>query len=306
LTIPVTGASSGPSIAIVKTASISSFSASGTLVTYSYEVTNTGNVTLNPVTVTDPMSGLSPITCPATSLAVGADETCTATYTTTTANVTAGWITNTGTATGTPPGGPPVTASQTLTIPYLAPTIAASSPPPYSAISLVKTPSTNTYDTAGQVVTYTYVITNTGDVSLGSDQYTVSDNKITGGAAFDCGAPQTLAVGASITCTNTYTITAGDLSSGTVTNLASATNGPETSGVATATITAAATTTITTVIHSSPSSIPPTKIPSSAPQTGLGGSAKVVYNSGFLDAGGVSIVAGLVLMVLMIRRRRRA
>ena len=55
----------------------------GTLVTYSYLVTNTGNVTLNPVTVTDPMTGLSSIDCPATSLVPAASETCHATYTTT-------------------------------------------------------------------------------------------------------------------------------------------------------------------------------------------------------------------------------
>jgi hypothetical protein len=251
------------------------------------------------------MAGLSAIVCPATSLIAGANETCTATYTTTASDVTTASITNTGTATGKPPTGANVTASQTLTVPYQTTANVPSSPPAvtHPAISLVKTPSTSTYDTVGQVVTYTYVITNTGDVSLGSVQYTVSDNKINGGAASDCGAAQTLAVGASITCTNTYTITAGDLSSGTVTNSATATNGAQTSGVATATITASAT--VTTTIPSSPSTIPSTKIPSSAPPTGLGGSAKVVYNSGLLGAGGSSVVAGLVLMVFMIRRRRR-
>ena len=58
------------------------------------------------MTVTDPMPGLSAIACPATTLAPGASETCTATYTTTQADVDAGSITNTGTATGTPPTGP--------------------------------------------------------------------------------------------------------------------------------------------------------------------------------------------------------
>ena len=311
LIIPLTGASppTGPSIAIVKTANISSFSGSGTLVTYSYKVTNTGNVTLNPVVVTDPMANLSALSCPVTSLAAGISETCTATYTTTATDVTTALITNTGTATGQPPTGANVTASQTLKVPYQTITIVPSLPPAvtHPAISLVKTPSISTYATVGQVVTYTYLITNTGDVSLGSDQYTVSDNKINGGAAFVCGAAQTLAVGASITCTNTYTITLSDLNSGTVTNSATATNGAQTSGAATATITASpTTTTITTTIHSSPSTIPPTKIPSSAPPMGLGGSAKVVYNSGLLGAGGSSVVAGLVLMVFMIRRRRRA
>ena len=39
----------------------------GTVITYSYLVTNTGNVTLTRSTVTDPMSGLSAISCPASS-----------------------------------------------------------------------------------------------------------------------------------------------------------------------------------------------------------------------------------------------
>ena len=44
-------------------------------------------MTLTSVTVTDPMSGLSKISCPAPTLAPGATETCTATYTTTQADV---------------------------------------------------------------------------------------------------------------------------------------------------------------------------------------------------------------------------
>ena len=109
---PVTGTSGlavidsaqSPALSLDKTADTSSFDAAGTLVTYSYLATNTGNVTLNPVSVSDPMEGLSTIDCPATSLAPGASETCHATYTTTSADVEAGSITNTGTATGHPAG----------------------------------------------------------------------------------------------------------------------------------------------------------------------------------------------------------
>ncbi len=41
----------------MKSASITSFAASGTPVTYSYLVTNSGNVTLTSINVTDPMTG---------------------------------------------------------------------------------------------------------------------------------------------------------------------------------------------------------------------------------------------------------
>jgi hypothetical protein len=110
-------------ISLVKSASVTSFSGPGTGITYFYKVTNTGGVTLDPVVVADPMSGLSGMMCPNTSLVAGAQETCTATYTTTVADVTAGQITNIGMASGTPSTGPVVTAtSNTVTIPFVAPT----------------------------------------------------------------------------------------------------------------------------------------------------------------------------------------
>jgi len=51
----------------------------GDVVTYTYTVTNKGNVTLNPVTVTD--DKLGPITLSSTNLAPGATTTGTATLT---------------------------------------------------------------------------------------------------------------------------------------------------------------------------------------------------------------------------------
>ena len=81
-------------------------------------MTNTGSTTLTSVGVTDPMTDLSAIVCPSSTLAAGATEQCTATYTTTAADVTAGSISNTGTATGTPPSGPSVTSTSSVTVSY--------------------------------------------------------------------------------------------------------------------------------------------------------------------------------------------
>src|SRR6478735_10461694 len=81
-------------------------------ISYSYLVTNNGNVTLHDVRVSDPHDGLSPLGCdPAqpASLDPGQTMTCTASYTTTQADLDAGSITNVGTVTGTPPTGPAVT-----------------------------------------------------------------------------------------------------------------------------------------------------------------------------------------------------
>jgi uncharacterized repeat protein (TIGR01451 family) len=123
VTVP---ANQAPAIAIVKTASQSTFSGSGQMITYTYVVTNTGNVTLSGVTVTDPMPGLSAISCPATALAPGATQTCTASYTTTKADVNAGMAANVGTATGSDALGAPsvkATSSSTVVIHYTAPTL---------------------------------------------------------------------------------------------------------------------------------------------------------------------------------------
>jgi uncharacterized repeat protein (TIGR01451 family) len=93
-----------PGIKVVKSASPSTFSAAGQRINYRFAVTNTGNVTLAGVGVTDTgLPGLSAVTCPRSVLAPRAGETCTATYVTTQANVHARLVTNTATAHGLPP-----------------------------------------------------------------------------------------------------------------------------------------------------------------------------------------------------------
>ena len=59
------------------------------------------------VSVNDTLAGLSAISCPSTTLAVGAAPMiCTATYTVTAADVAAGNVHNSATASGTPPATP--------------------------------------------------------------------------------------------------------------------------------------------------------------------------------------------------------
>jgi hypothetical protein len=108
------GGGSSPGVSLVKSASVTSYSASGTPITYSYLVKNTGNIDLT-ISVTDPHVGLSAISCPSSTLAAGVSETCTATYTTTQDDVDVGSISNTGTATGTSSQSP-VSATSSLTI----------------------------------------------------------------------------------------------------------------------------------------------------------------------------------------------
>jgi uncharacterized repeat protein (TIGR01451 family) len=77
----------------------------GDTITYTFLVTNTGNVVDTEVTINDPK--LTGVSCPQSTLAPGASETCVSSspYTITPADVAAGQVTNTASAIGTTPGG---------------------------------------------------------------------------------------------------------------------------------------------------------------------------------------------------------
>ena len=189
-----------PALSLVKTASPTSYDSVGDVISYSYLVTNTGNVTLaGPVTVADDKAT---VTCPAGGLAPGGSMTCTASYTITQADLDSGSVKNTAKAsangTNSNEDDETVTAVQSR------------------ALSLVKTASPTTYDSVGDLISYSYLVTNTGNVSL-AGPVTVADDKATVTCPAGGLAPQ-----ASMTCTASYTITQADLDSGSVTNTARA------------------------------------------------------------------------------------
>jgi hypothetical protein len=68
-----------------------------------------------------------------------------------------------------------------------------------------------TYSSAGQLITYTYVLRNTGSIDLAGPFSLTANN-----TSATCGAGTTLAPGATITCTGTYYITQADLDAGNV------------------------------------------------------------------------------------------
>ena len=118
-TVPVIGA---PAITVVKSARPRTFSGPGMVIHYSFVVTNNGNVTLTNVQVNDTdLPGLSPISCPSTTLAPGASQTCTAHYVTTAADVRARRVRNVATAQGDPPGSttPVLSQPSTVTVRYV-------------------------------------------------------------------------------------------------------------------------------------------------------------------------------------------
>ena len=174
-TVPVP---QNPAVEVDKTADITTDVAPtglsvGDEVTYTYAVENTGNVTLFNVTVTDPHTGLSTITCTppqGSTLAPGDTMTCTATYVVTQADVDAGEIVNLGTVTGTDANDDPVTDDDPLQLPI----------EPNPAIQIVKLPNYQAVQ-VGDTVTFTIEVTNVGNVTL-------SNVTVTDPVAPDCDA----------------------------------------------------------------------------------------------------------------------
>jgi uncharacterized repeat protein (TIGR01451 family) len=106
---------------LVKSATESGYYAAGQTINYNYQVTNTGDVTLSGVGIIDAHAGLNGLSCPNTTLAPSATETCSATYQVTPADLNAGSIANTATAQGTPPGATPISsAPSSVTVPLAA------------------------------------------------------------------------------------------------------------------------------------------------------------------------------------------
>ena len=156
---------SNPSIGLAKSANPTTVTAAGQMVTYSFVVTNTGNVTLAGVSVSDPLPGLTSINCPVSTLAPGSSTVCTPGYVVTLADINAGAISNTATVAGTPKAGSAVGAADANTVGAAdantvgaadANTVVAAATP---AILIVKSTNPSVVTAAGQNVGYSFVVT---------------------------------------------------------------------------------------------------------------------------------------------------
>ena len=172
-------------------------------ITFTYTATNNGSVELTGLALIPTHGGT--VTCNATTLAPGASTTCQNTYITTSVDVTNGKIDAQATATSSDGSPNPVTASATATVTWEV----------RRELQLTKSASTE-YAGAGNIITYTFTLTNSGNVPLTAP--TVSDPRL--GAPFICGtdmAPQT-----STNCTANYTVTADDVDDNPLVNTATA------------------------------------------------------------------------------------
>ncbi|MBO1740593.1 DUF11 domain-containing protein [Leifsonia sp. TF02-11] len=209
-----------PALTLTKSVDRATATGPGQIVTYSYRIENTGNVPVTRVAVQEgTFSGSGPapvVDCPAAAatLAPGASVTCTAPYELTQADADAGHVDNTATAIGLDPAGADVTSAgstATVTIPA-AP-----------GIRLAKTANPSTTTASGQSIGYAFRVTNTGNVTLTAVGITEQSFSGTGGPlAVTCPAQDTIAAGASLTCTADYRVTDADVASGRITNRATA------------------------------------------------------------------------------------
>ncbi|HXG26867.1 MAG TPA: DUF11 domain-containing protein, partial [Candidatus Binatia bacterium] len=204
-----------PALDIVKTDNDATYDEVGDVITYEITVTNIGNVTLTSVVVSDPNA--PNIDCSADpgqqttipSLAPGASVVCSASHTVTQEDLDNGEYLNTACADDGEGGAEEVCDDEdtpgeqnpALNVVKLATSVDGDDTPPFLV------------DEAGDVITYSITVTNTGNVTLHNvfiDDPLLSDE--------DCDpAPGlqtsgfTLAPGESLTCTGTYTVTQADI-----------------------------------------------------------------------------------------------
>ncbi len=203
----------GGGLSLIKSTTTSAYQLAGDIIHYSYLLTNTGTVTLYPpYMVTDDKAA---VTCPATPASLDPLETvtCTASYSVQATDVTARSVTNIATATAqdADSGGNTVTSNESSITVRLA------------GLSLLKSASTSGYRIVGNTITYNYTLTNTGSVLLYAP-FTVSDDHIGAplGTPFTCGSATSLAPGANVTCSKNYSVVAADITTGSITNTATA------------------------------------------------------------------------------------
>jgi len=188
----------------------------GQTINLGYVVSNSGGTSLaGPVAILDTQGA---VTCPEVNTVGNLDNsldpnesiTCTSDYVITQADLNNGAVTRTATASV---GG--VSSSQ-ITVAF--------SMTQNRSLSLTVTADPTSYNQLGQSLTYTYVVKNNGNVSLGPSQFTVTDDRI--GGQINCGADTTtLAPEETVTCTASYIVAQTDLNANAITNKATASGG---------------------------------------------------------------------------------
>lgn len=199
----------GVGLALVKTSLSANYKIVGDLVTYSYQLINTGDVPLYaPFTVNDDHFA-SPILCLGAAVLPPSEILpCTAQYTVTAVDVNAKSITNVATATAKDESNNDVTSNQSRATVRLA------------ALTLDKSTNTLSYRNAGNLIIYDYTLTNTGGVTLYAP-FTVTDDHFA--TPLSCSSATSVLPGGVISCSRNYSVTQANVNAGSTTNIAVAT-----------------------------------------------------------------------------------
>ncbi|MFD1628650.1 hypothetical protein ACFSAH_02115, partial [Pseudopedobacter beijingensis] len=198
----------------------------GSTIEYTFKVKNEGTVVLDNVLLTDDITGVNPVLVAASD--IGGDNklspneewTYTATYTIQQTDVTAGKVANTAKVRATDPLNNNVEDKSGTDVDNDDPTETQIAKP--GKVTLVKTASTAPAGgfKLGDVITYSFIVKNEGTVIL--NDIRIEDNDLPGLSAFSpaFNAATTLAPGANMTFTATYTIKQTDVDAGKVVNTA--------------------------------------------------------------------------------------
>jgi uncharacterized repeat protein (TIGR01451 family) len=204
----------------------------GEVVPYTFTVTNTGDVPLNNVTVEEQMRlmVMDPVCASVIpTLEPGASSSCGATYIVPQSDIDRGVVVHNASAKATVATPPATRAVSPLAAASAAAEVAAvasvSTPVARAAsIMLIKSTPATSLGKAGDVLTYSFVVLNTGNKTL--NNVTVIDplpGMVTGLACANLG---TMAPGAKAECAGTYQVKATDIAAGSLINVASVTGQP--------------------------------------------------------------------------------
>ena len=255
-----------PKLTLEKTVDRKSLSSAeskvGTKLTYTFKVTNAGNVNIGNISIDDKLSGVSAIkmTYPTSDgiLAPGAIATGTATYSLTDSDIARQGVTNTAQASGTDKATGNAVKSNESSV--------TTSVVQSAGLSIAKTVNkaslTGDAAKAGTGLTYTFKISNNGNVAI--DGISIRDDMagLSNISMIWPGASGSLGAGQSATGTATYRVKQSDVDAGTVSNTARAMGTNHATGASVSSNESTATTTIDRTIRLGVSKTAnPTRIP---------------------------------------------
>ena len=212
-----------PAMTLIKTATLAGSVLAGETITYTFTITNTGNIAINNIVINDALLSATPIAV-TNSLAIGSVINIKVNYTITQADIDLGKVVNSAIASGVDTNGTalsvvsdngnPIKGGDRTTVLQLI---------QKPSIALIKTvvfedDNNDGFAQVGETVTYHFVITNTGNIPLND----VKIEDLLPGITI-IGAPITLSVGQvdDTTFTATYKLKQSDINLGSITNQAS-------------------------------------------------------------------------------------